>query len=185
MELLLWLQTIAFFAQVFDMARAQLGFSTWILVISEMLNLSDSHSIFYIFNCHLIFTFCKDYNQPSFIIEGKLRQKFPVQNHLHSWRNHKIMHILSCGYTSIQKFVLITLCPICTDFQAPYLPLHTGAWWSHITYRLLILLHTTFDLDSNSISKVLVTITRLVRTTNSIYIRTVSYYYCPLSTLLI
>ena len=84
MELLLWLQTIAFFAQVFDMARAQLGFSTWILVISEMLNLSDSHSIFYISNYHLIYTFCKDYNQPSFIIEGKLRQKFPVQNHLHS-----------------------------------------------------------------------------------------------------
>ena len=68
-------------------------------------------------------------------VSGKFQQKCPVRNHLHSWRNHKIMHTHG-GYTSIQKFVLITLCPICTDFQAPYLPLHTGAWWSHITYRL-------------------------------------------------
>ena len=66
MELLLWLQTIAFFAQVFDMARAQLGFLTWMPVVLKMLNLSDSNNIFYIFNFHLIYAFCKDYNQSSF-----------------------------------------------------------------------------------------------------------------------
>ena len=102
MELLLWLQTIAFFAQVFDMARAQLGFSTWMVVISKMLNLSDSNDNFYIFNFHLIYEFCKDYNNSFFFdltekmngafVSEKFRQKCPVQNHLHIWRNHKIMH---------------------------------------------------------------------------------------------
>ena len=48
MELLLWLQTIAFFAQVFDMARAQSGFSTRMLVMLQILNLSDSNNIFYL-----------------------------------------------------------------------------------------------------------------------------------------
>ena len=46
MELLLWLQTIAFFAQVFDMESLIGGFN--LNAGDLMLNLSDLNAIFYI-----------------------------------------------------------------------------------------------------------------------------------------